>query len=211
MNWSKLVRVVMLEIFLMGSVLVLSAAAQVLHDTEPGSVLVFPVYETTGGRTTQIRITDTNDGPEFTNSVYVKLNFVCPGIKPFGPCQELDIKISLTYHSTFVFDIPSFVRPPCDEGYLVAYAVSRTNDRPISYNHLIGSYHLDSTAPVAEGEDPIERVFLEDVARRGLGRFVGLAQAGRLVALCHVGVNAVPSGRDCGTFARDVARRLKGR
>ena len=55
-------------------------------------------------------------------------------------------------------------------------------------------------------EDPIERVFLEDVARRGLGRFVGLAEDEGLVALCHVGVNAVPSGVDCERFARDVAR-----
>jgi ribosomal protein S18 acetylase RimI-like enzyme len=50
-------------------------------------------------------------------------------------------------------------------------------------------------------EDPIERVFLEDVARRGLGRFTGLADAGRLVALCHVGTNLVPSGNGCGAFA----------
>ncbi|MBA2642787.1 MAG: GNAT family N-acetyltransferase [Actinobacteria bacterium] len=55
-------------------------------------------------------------------------------------------------------------------------------------------------------EDPIERVFLEDVARRGLGRFVGLAAGEELVALCHVGVNAVPSGRGCAGFAREVAR-----
>ena len=41
----------------------------------------------------------------------------------------------------------------------------------------------------------MERVFLEDVARRGLGRFVGLADGGELQALCHVGVNAVPSGQ----------------
>ena len=54
--------------------------------------------------------------------------------------------------------------------------------------------------------DPVERVFLEDVARRGLGRFVGLAEGEELVALCHVGVNAVPSGRGCGEFAREVAR-----
>jgi uncharacterized protein len=54
--------------------------------------------------------------------------------------------------------------------------------------------------------DPIERVFLEDVARRGLGRFVGLAEGDELVALCHVGVNAVPSGRGCGDFAREVSR-----
>ncbi len=55
-------------------------------------------------------------------------------------------------------------------------------------------------------EDPVERVFLEDVARRGLGRFVGLADGGELQALCHVGVNAVPSGSGCGAFAREVAR-----
>src|SRR5215210_5759917 len=50
-------------------------------------------------------------------------------------------------------------------------------------------------------EDPIERVFLEDVARRGLGRFTGLQEDGRLVALCHVGTNLVPSGNGCGAFA----------
>lgn len=55
-------------------------------------------------------------------------------------------------------------------------------------------------------KDPIERVFLEDVARRSLGRFVALAEGRELVGLCHVGVNAVPSGNDCGAFARDVAR-----
>jgi GNAT superfamily N-acetyltransferase len=54
--------------------------------------------------------------------------------------------------------------------------------------------------------DPVERVFLEDVARRGLGRFVARAERGELSALCHLGINAVPSGDGCGAFARDVAR-----
>ncbi len=54
--------------------------------------------------------------------------------------------------------------------------------------------------------DPVERVFLEDVARRGLGRFVARADGGELLALCHMGVNVVPSGDGCGAFARDVAR-----
>ncbi|HSB39615.1 MAG TPA: GNAT family N-acetyltransferase [Gaiellaceae bacterium] len=59
-------------------------------------------------------------------------------------------------------------------------------------------------------QDPIERVFLEDVARRGLGRFTGLAEAGRLVALCHVGTNLVPSGANCGAFAEvDGATRAR--
>jgi uncharacterized protein len=58
--------------------------------------------------------------------------------------------------------------------------------------------------------DAVERVFLEDVARRGLGRFTGLVEEGRLVALCHSGANVVPSGRGCGAFA-DVAVRARAR
>ena len=50
-------------------------------------------------------------------------------------------------------------------------------------------------------EDPVERVFLEDVARRGVGRFAALEEGGRLVALCHMGSNLVPSGRDTAAFA----------
>ena len=54
--------------------------------------------------------------------------------------------------------------------------------------------------------DPVERVFLEDVARRRLGRFVGAAEEGELRALCHLGVNVVPSGDGCGVFAREASR-----
>jgi GNAT superfamily N-acetyltransferase len=54
-------------------------------------------------------------------------------------------------------------------------------------------------------EDPVERVFLEDIARRGLGRFTALAENGRVEALCHSGANLVPSGRGCGVFAAVVA------
>ncbi|HYY63985.1 MAG TPA: GNAT family N-acetyltransferase [Gaiellaceae bacterium] len=51
-------------------------------------------------------------------------------------------------------------------------------------------------------EDPVERVFLEDMARRGLGRFTAIVEKGRLAALCHSGANLVPSGRGCGAFAK---------
>lgn len=50
-------------------------------------------------------------------------------------------------------------------------------------------------------EDPVERVFLEDIARRGLGRFVALEEGGRVQAICHVGANLVPSGRGTEAFA----------
>ena len=49
-------------------------------------------------------------------------------------------------------------------------------------------------------------MFLEDIARRGLGRFSGVARGDALVALCHVGANVVPSGADCGAFADATAR-----
>jgi len=58
--------------------------------------------------------------------------------------------------------------------------------------------------------DPVERVFLEDIARRGLGRFSALERDGRLEALCHVGANVVPSGQGCGAFA-DAAVRGQAR
>ena len=54
-------------------------------------------------------------------------------------------------------------------------------------------------------EEPIERVFLEDVARRGLGRFVARQEGGRIVALCHIGANLVPSGQGVADFARAAA------
>jgi ribosomal protein S18 acetylase RimI-like enzyme len=51
-------------------------------------------------------------------------------------------------------------------------------------------------------DDPVERVFLEDVARRGLGRFIAVEDIdGRLMALCFAGANVVPSGRGCAAFA----------
>jgi uncharacterized protein len=55
-------------------------------------------------------------------------------------------------------------------------------------------------------EAPVERVFLEDVARRGHGRFAGLVGNGQLAALCHLGTNVVPSGEGCGVFADLVVR-----
>ena len=54
-------------------------------------------------------------------------------------------------------------------------------------------------------QDPVERVFLEDVARRGLGRFTAVGGRGGLKALCHVGANVVPSGQGCGAFAAAAA------
>lgn len=53
---------------------------------------------------------------------------------------------------------------------------------------------------------PVERVFLEDVARRRLGRFVAVEEpSGELSALCLLGANLVPSGAGCDAFASHAA------
>jgi uncharacterized protein len=50
--------------------------------------------------------------------------------------------------------------------------------------------------------DPVERVFLEDAARRGYGRFAAVTTGdGAVTALCHSGSNLVPSGDGCEAFA----------
>ena len=62
--------------------------------------------------------------------------------------------------------------------------------------------------------DPVERVFLEEMARRRTGRFTAVERDGDLVGLCHAGTNVVPSGEGCGAFsevaARSPARMLIG-
>ena len=72
----------------------------------------------------------------------------------------------------------------------------------------VGSIVAPSLAQILSfcAEEPVERVFLEDVARRGLGRFAAVEGSRGLSALCHVGANVVPSGRGCGGFAELVTR-----
>jgi GNAT superfamily N-acetyltransferase len=55
--------------------------------------------------------------------------------------------------------------------------------------------------------DPIERVFLEDVARRGFARFRAVEGDEGLAALCYFGANVVPSGQGCEAFATEAAGR----
>ncbi|MEK6274195.1 MAG: GNAT family N-acetyltransferase [Actinomycetota bacterium] len=55
--------------------------------------------------------------------------------------------------------------------------------------------------------DPIERVFLEDVARRGFPRFRAVEGEDGLSALCYFGANVVPSGTGCDAFASEVSLR----
>ncbi|MGH3117556.1 MAG: GNAT family N-acetyltransferase [Gaiellales bacterium] len=53
---------------------------------------------------------------------------------------------------------------------------------------------------------PVERVFLHEAARRGLGRLLATIEQGRVTSLCHLGANVVPSGERASAFAEVVSR-----
>jgi len=55
-------------------------------------------------------------------------------------------------------------------------------------------------------EDPIERVFLEDIARRGLGRFSAFATRAGCRRSVTVGRERRSVRRHCGAFAGAVVR-----
>jgi hypothetical protein len=169
--------VLLVTALLVGGVLVIPATAQVLADNEPGSFLVYPRFVVGGAppAETEIRITNTGGA-----SVSVRFNFICPGTKdPSVPCNVLDIHVDLTPHETAVLSLnggpspadafdPDFqvinVVPPCVTdgmgppvpavGFVVAFAQSA--GAPISYNHLIGSYHIQAgPGPARVGENAI--------------------------------------------------------
>ena len=136
--------------------------AQVTRDLEPGSLLVFPLFDATTGHVTQIRVTDTNDGPFGTASVRLHYNVVCAGTKAGAPCSARNFTRLITYHGTVVINIPTDVAIPAGcpdmQGFVVVWATGTGAatapggaaglNKPISYNNLIGSAHVTSGTPV---------------------------------------------------------------
>ena len=55
-------------------------------------------------------------------------------------------------------------------------------------------------------EEPVERVFLDEAARRGLGRLLAVVEGEQVTTLCHFGANVVPSGPGSSAFAGVTAR-----
>jgi hypothetical protein len=56
-------------------------------------------------------------------------------------------------------------------------------------------------------EDPIERVFIEDLVRRGGGRLSAVGEPDRIEGVAHIGINVVPSGDGCWAFGDLVDSR----
>lgn len=118
---------------------VVPVGGPLLQDLVPGSMLVFTKFDIRGTTTTQLRIVN-NDG--FPGEVH--LNYVCPGVK-FGDdrCRALDRTVDFTPHQTRIIDVADH-NPPCNQGYVVAYAQDTLTHTPRSYNWLTGSSIINS-------------------------------------------------------------------
>ncbi|HEY6585149.1 MAG TPA: DUF4081 domain-containing protein [Gaiellaceae bacterium] len=64
---------------------------------------------------------------------------------------------------------------------------------------------LDQVLEFCE-RSPVERVFLDESARRGFGRLLATLDGDRVEALCHFGANIVPSGEGTDAFAEAAMR-----
>ena len=149
------------------SVVVAPTQAQVHRDLEPGSLLVFPLFDATTGHVTEIRVTDTNDGPFGTGSVRLHYNIVCAGTRdPITPCSARNFTRLITYHGTVVLQIPRDTGVPAGctdrQGFVVVWATGTGAaaapggaaglNRPVSYNFLIGSAHVTRETPAVTAD-----------------------------------------------------------
>ena len=125
MKLQRLFQVTFVVGVLLLSVAVAPTQAQVHRDLEPGSLLVFPLFDATTGHVTEIRVTDTNDGPFGAGSVRLHYNIVCEGAEA-NACSARNFTRLITYHGTAVIRIPTDTPIPsgctAQQGFVVVYA-----------------------------------------------------------------------------------------
>jgi hypothetical protein len=167
MKLQRLFQVTFVVGVLLLSVAVAPTTAQVNRDLEPGSLLVFPLFDATTGHVTEIRVTDTNEGTVGASSVRLHYNVVCAGTKdPATRCPARNFTRLITYHGTVVIRIPTDTPVPsgctAEQGFVIVWATGTGAaaapggaaglNRPVSYNFLIGSAHVTSGTPTVTAD-----------------------------------------------------------
>jgi hypothetical protein len=155
-----MIRRVSIVLLVLLAVTAFTGVATAINNSEtPGSVLVFPKFESGPGEVDNIGLPESSfeisvvcpkgalcsDG----TSVRIRLHWVC-GARYLGqPCQETDFNISTTVNGTVRFNpdnvpeptesvpITPVAPPPCEEGYLIAWVIDSFG-RPIKFDGLIG-------------------------------------------------------------------------
>jgi len=156
-----------------GAVSMSPAQAQVFADRQPGSAVVYPLFDVNNdagnARSTTIKLS--NLGPA---SVWVHFVRVCAGIKSFGGeglCQASNRQAKLSPGETFVRDAAAYFsidRDNCPTGYIVAFAQkSETDKQPIVWNQLIGSVHYNSAGALNQRTSGMQAYGFQAVGGQG--------------------------------------------
>jgi hypothetical protein len=140
--------------------------------TEPGSVIVFPVFKETpvtlpeGGKApgSVLKIgvvcpkgvTCSSD-----QAVTIRFDWVCPGAGPSSICHETDFEVTATVSEKIVLvadgtaedgyktGLPTKFAPPppCGDGYLIGWVIDPATREPIKFDGLIGSADIRNVGP----------------------------------------------------------------
>ena len=123
----------------------MTAGAQQLSDSqEPGSVLVFPLFEK-GNSTFQISVAcPTGATCADPTDVDIKLHFVCPGSGEGTTCAERDFTLDTTVNGTITFQ--TFASVPCNQGYLIAWVIRDSDGKNIKFDGLTGNAVIRESA-----------------------------------------------------------------
>ncbi len=117
---------------------------------EPGSILLFPIFDSAPGTFTALTVTNTNSNFNQNGNLFVgtvDAHFIYVNGDPIGGvfyCSEFDRTRRLTPNDTIT--VSSFLdNTSSTRGYLFVTAVSPTTGQAISWNYLIGSAAQIST------------------------------------------------------------------
>ncbi|MEQ8768635.1 MAG: hypothetical protein RL885_32310 [Planctomycetota bacterium] len=105
---------------------------------KPGSVLIYPVYDSDPGSGTLISITNTKDDPSFNQNTnlngVVDVHFVYIDGDYWSEFNRYE---RLTPNDTFS-TLASAHNPNSEKGFLYCIAIDPNTHEPMSFNHLIG-------------------------------------------------------------------------
>ena len=119
---------------------------------DPGSLLLFPVFDSSPGTFTAITVTNTNSNFNQNGNLFagtVDAHFIYVSGDPIGGvfyCSEFDRTRRLTPNDTITV-ASNLDNTSSTRGYLFVTALSPTTGQAISWNYLIGSAAQISTGP----------------------------------------------------------------
>ena len=154
-----------------------AAPLQLSDSQEPGSVLVFPLFETgaVGGvpiSQFQISVTCPTAFCADGQDVDIRVDWVCPGTGDNTKCAERDFVMDTTVNGTITFTPPTL---PCTRGYLIAWVVNEAAPGVnISFNGLTGNAVIreSNTAVTSYNAIPIQAIPAVGVVVPGSPRLI---------------------------------------